>query len=875
MADDDKKKKKKKQKSIEKSEEALEKIRITLEAEKTLSGILEANNELRAESISLHQAIIAKTIKEYQEAAKLGPVRKEIHDNLIKQIADQKKYIKQLKEEAVALDSISSISSNIFQSLTGVTGTTNTLIGSFLRLKDAGGSLDEGLGAMTAKLGGAKMSTLLLDSALGKVQEATITLAMAQDAALASFNRTTGAMGKYNKMIINMESNNRLFGVSTEDAASATGALYSQMNNFTQLNRAEQQQLATTVAVLEKFGISADTTAKNMTIASRALGMNVSETERLQRELFATAEALKLPPQTVADGFSQAAPVLAKHGKNMVSVFKGLATQSKKTGLAMDELLGIADKFDTFAGAAEAAGTLNTILGGDLLNSMDLLMATEEERIKMLQDSVAATGRSWNSLNRWEKKAIASAAGISDMNKAAMLFNPTMAGMTEEQKRSATAMKSFEKNIKEVRPLLDELKSLGAEFAVEIRPAIVALKDFVHWILELNKSFKKFMKEHMPWEEAGNTGFLPWVIGGTAGLAIIGKILPGLKAIGGGFMGLFGVLGKFSKGTKAAGGVMEGISKFTHGPKSPTKGLTEMGKGMDNAGKAAASSWKSILAFGGAVLLIGAGIWLAANGMSQFVAAFNGMSPEQINAVTNAILAFGAIMLGLITALVLVSIFAATASGPMLLFGSAVLLIGIGIGIAAAGMSLFVDAIANAFVIISGNMDAFTAFVGGLMMLSVLSVPLAATFGALTLGLGAMALALKFISTEDLSALGNLFMGISNITSDTVSSLQAVGAEIKNIGEQLNNIDKEVLVSFGTLVNPPDVGISTEQVVSRIRAVSAVISGAPAGAQAPTNIPADNRPVENTFNITLEMDGNVLDKRIIKVVKGKIKGDTP
>ena len=83
----------------------------------------------------------------------------------------------------------------------------------------------------------------------------------------------------------------------------------------------------------------------------------------------------------MAADFQAAAPALAGYGKEAMKVFKGLAAQSKKTGLSMNELLGVTEQFDSFDTAASAAGNLNSILGGQYLDSMQLVTAeTEAQR---------------------------------------------------------------------------------------------------------------------------------------------------------------------------------------------------------------------------------------------------------------------------------------------------------------------------------------------------------------------------------------------------------------------------------------------------------------------------------------------------------------
>ena len=99
---------------------------------------------------------------------------------------------------------------------------------------------------------------------------------------------------------------------------------------------------------------------------------------------------------------------------------------SKVTGIETGKLIDIVSQFDTFEGAATAAGRLNAMLGGAYLNSVELMRASEEERIIILRRSLEMSGKTFDAMNRQEKLAYASAAGISDLNDASKLFNSSL-----------------------------------------------------------------------------------------------------------------------------------------------------------------------------------------------------------------------------------------------------------------------------------------------------------------------------------------------------------------------------------------------------------------------------------------------------------------
>lgn len=533
--------------------------------------------------------------------------------------------------------------------LTGVTDQwKKTFIGSFIQAAGEVGSLNLVMEASIKQFKEQFSLSNILGSGLMKMQESTLALAYAQDQAISSFLKSTGAASNYQQIIVDLERSNLRFGMSNQDVANSLQALYTEVNTFTSFSREQQAEITETVAQLEKLGISAQTSAKNISIATRALGMSVGESERLTRELYTAATALQLPPDMVAEGFAKAAPQLAAHGDKMVDVFKGLAKQSKETGVAIDSLLAITKQFDTFEGAAQATGKLNTLLGGDYLNSVELLTASEEDRIKLMQEAIDMSDVQWHEMNKFQKMAVANAVGITDMAEAAMLFNPQMIGMSEADRKTAVSKKELADRMKEVLPLADQMKSIMAAFAVSMRPVVERLKTVADFILMLN--------------DATGGALIPTIV------AMIGFI----KLLSVGISTATPIVALFGKTADSAG-------------KSAGKGLAV---GIRQVGAAAARAGVGLLKFGAAVMMVGAGIGIAALGMAQFVKAFQGMDPTQILAVSAAIAAFGAVMIGTVLTL--------AAAGPAALIAVPIMLAFAGaLYMAAEAMKSFNGSLAN------------------------------------------------------------------------------------------------------------------------------------------------------------------------------------
>src|SRR3990167_18616 len=293
--------------------------------------------------------------------------------------------------------------------------------------------------------------TNLFSNAIDLIAEQTLAMAYRMDTALASFNKVTGAGGKYNEMIDQVRFGSLAACVGIDEATGAFQSLYLNMNSFTQMSKDAQLEITTTTAILDRMGISSDTVSKSFNLMTKSLNMGVSEAMNAQKEIAATALELGVSPQKLADDFLSSIPSLSQYGKQATNIFKELATQSKATGIAINDLVNISQQFDTFEGAATSAGKLNALLGGNLVNSIDLLAASEAERIDILRDSISFSGKNWQEMNKFEKMAIANAAGIKDMAAANQLFGVSAAEFDKTRKAQdayALSIKSITEHAK-------------------------------------------------------------------------------------------------------------------------------------------------------------------------------------------------------------------------------------------------------------------------------------------------------------------------------------------------------------------------------------------------------------------------------------------
>jgi regulator of sigma D len=262
----------------------------------------------------------------------------------------------------------------------------------------------------------------------------------------ALFQETGTIMDQQARIIRDVERSNAVLGATTAETGQAMGALQSSMADFTRMSRADQKSILNTATVMQELGISAQTSAQIFDKATKSLGYQNSQLRGIADELHATAQSLGVPFSQIADDFNMVATELAFYGETAIDVFKELSKQSKATGLSMQQLLKIGGQaFNTFDGAAQKVGRLNAILGGPYLNSIDLLNASEAERIDLIKQSMDASGQMFNDLSKYEQMAIADALGVST-EEARRLFGELSAAqemdIREKEKMEETARKA-------------------------------------------------------------------------------------------------------------------------------------------------------------------------------------------------------------------------------------------------------------------------------------------------------------------------------------------------------------------------------------------------------------------------------------------------
>lgn len=313
------------------------------------------------------------------------------------------------------------------------------------------------------------------------------------------------------------------FGPYVEGSVAKLKAMAAAMENLGGLGPLLEKQFTGRVA------FAMDTLAKGAGISGEAFqslanrSLNSGQTlegvmEQTSRSIASVAKGIGVSTKTLGKSFDAIAKDVSNFGHLTVQEMTNLAAVMTKTGISMTTVQGVASKFDQFDSAAESVAKLTQAFGLNL-NAVDLLNASDEERLQMLKSSFLEQGKSIDQLSRQERQYLAQAAGIAESDLERVFGDQagsidetaTAAERAQEAQISmAASMKEMEKSIKRIFRPLEKFSGFfdaflkGFEKAFELSgllsPLQAALETVKSLGMEAGTAFAEFT------EEAGGIG---------------------------------------------------------------------------------------------------------------------------------------------------------------------------------------------------------------------------------------------------------------------------------------------------------------------------------------------------------------------------------
>ena len=403
------------------------------------------------------------------------------------------------------------------------------------------------LGIIGTFIGEIKALTLEIDSMEKSFRKGT----------LASKDMARQMTANYKEMI--------RFGLTAQEAGEAGSALYTGFTDFTMMSASGQNDIIELTTTMQKLGVSASTTTKALQTSTAAFGMSGRQAKQTILEIEAFAESSRMSFEQLATSYAESAGSLAKFA-DQGRTFIDLTRIMKITGMQMNDILRITDKFDTFEGAADSAGKLNAALGGNFVNAMDLMMATDPvERFDMIRDSILNAGLSFGTMSYYQRLFFAEAAGLENVGQLNMLLRGDTDALAGSMEAEAKSMADLKKIGMEMVPILEQF-SIAFKSIFEDIPA----EKIADWLTTFASGLSNMiwlMKALMGIAVGLAVGFglffgtamLPFVAGMSTVAATVWGVIAGVGA-------LLTLLGVFSEKTmkekQSPFTIMEGIRQI-------------------------------------------------------------------------------------------------------------------------------------------------------------------------------------------------------------------------------------------------------------------------------------------------------------------------
>lgn len=744
-----------------------------------------------------------------ENSAKAKQIQEDL-DKLTETYGKEAAALELAEQRQTGYNDIKSSTHSVLRALTGVTDEwRQTLVGSII----SSGSLSKGLDGLTAQMQKQLTMANMVGSTLMKVQEMTIAMAKADDAAAVSLMKYNNMSNDQVDTTLQMARENRALGFSQKEVAQNFQVLQEVSVGFSGLTRDQQRELAKLNATMERFGVDSGTAAQSAALLVDTLNMSQEDVRQYQMELQSFGKSIGKNLEQMNRELAQAGPVITMYGNEGTKVFKKLSATAKALKMDIDQMTGAFEgTFNTFESTYEHVGKLNSILAaeGRMIDANAVLMGDAADVAQIFASNLQGTALQYNALNgpmaKFYQMQIANAMGTSDMSVVMKVLNGDLEKVGDNLSYAARGYQEFMsedflKGAKNQQEMATKLKLAFEQFGIAAMPIIRLLTG----ALTLFNEAMDYLRQLSPTVFNGLSTILTVLVSlkiATIAYSMAKGVLVGLKAL--------------STKATAAETVVEGIN---------TKGKYAAVVAMKAKAAAAKASMFSMFALGAAVLMVGAGIGAAALGIAQLAKSLKDADAGQVIGLALALGILGFAMFKM-TALMLAASPAALAAAPAFLaLGAAIFLIGAGIGVAAMGMATLMESFKGMNFETAGAILAIAYGLGLLAVVLVKTAAVALLAGAgMAIAFGMMSLFVASISGDDnvraLEGLNGILTNISEMDFSKVrSNISEVTSAIGEMVDKFADMDEEGILRMETIM-------------------TATAGGAPPAAQAQMSTPA-------------------------------------
>jgi len=621
------------------------------------------------------------------------------------------------------------------------------------------------------------------------------------------------------------------------------------------------------------------------------MGINAEGTASMVQNIVDSSERFGVNSNKILKTMNANFKRFASYGfKTGVAGMADMAMYSEKFKVSMESTLNAADKARTLEGAVELASKLQ-ILGGEFaktdpfnmlyesrndpkkfmqsINQMtkgmatlrktadgfefdlaspqsrDILMrasealgmSTEEltqqaiqmSKIQEMRRQYAGIGL----LNPQDREAIEGMAQFEKgTGKFYVMLNNNKRAISEltqnEIKQLQVQKTSLEDRARAAMNFDEQLKGTVEGLKATFLPLLRGINGVLEYITPFFGKINKFFDSVPEWGKEFMAGAGALLLGAVA----ITKAYQGMKSIAGMAKAMFTNRTGGSLANTIAGNVPHSSASQ---PRQVNGRFAPKGKGKATGGGGIFDQLnkinpRTILAMGAAMVGLGFGIKLASDGISNLSNSLKSLDVEQLDTL-KSVMTDMSIMFGVFAVGLTVVGFAGTGAAPALLaFGAAVLMIGGGIGIAAAGLGYMSEGMSSLMKSIDPN-----------------------TITQSAIGIAGIAGSLLVLSTTGLVGMLAL-TGVLKLLSSYGSDMERVGNAFKNIGSVLSADNTNMLQTANAIKTIAEADISNNSALAKLSNLF----------NKPLKVEFDTKDVALNVSTTINMDGRVMATSMVR-----------
>ena len=617
--------------------------------------------------------------------------------------------------------------------------------------------------------------------------------------------------------------------ITAEDLGKSFHEAYFSIAGFKSETKEVWKLITSNQEMLEKMGVSSAAYYKTLNLLSINYGKNMEKATKQVTQMALAAREMGISSEQYLTDFAGALSQISNTGARAAKEFQNLAFMAKQAGVAVNDLLGVAGKFDTFKEAADWVAYMNGTLGTNF-SSIELMQMDMDERVQTIREGIMATVADFDQLDRATQLMIAQQIAGGDLQKARGMLGAMTANEAEEYAKAEEKMKNYNKAMDQLKELLPQAITFFEEMRLAVESAFKESDGF--------KEALKTIINHLP---KLIDGFI-WVINHTKELIIVWG---GLKLLMVGFgliqMGMASATAANAAAKAAATTAtitLTGAEAANSAIKGASITVTTAATGAQfSYGTALWYSLGAMIAFA-AILLIAYGIWHMTGSPALW---------EIAGIAAIGVIAFGAAMYF---------------AGPAVLTASAALA-GLMIGLAALFYTLppLVESIGGLMTTLTGNVGelfqvalGIAAIATALIYMGSSSVFSAVGIGLTTAALGLLALTVGIggSSFDEMKEAGAGVMKVGIGIEKFASGISTIATTIGSLKSSLSGEQMTISVDSD--------GVS---LVAGKDALFASLKGGSSRLVVDVNMP---EPKETTTVVRVLLDGDLIEERIQKTI---------